>query len=147
MRVSLRGGALALLLLASSGCHTFEPATVESLSPGHGVRARLSVVGVERVSERLGEEIPVLEGTFVSADSESVLFHVWRTDLAVRTFQPGQIEVPLPRGEIVGLERKRLSLLRTGALSAGIAGGVYLLLRSLWGGAGGFLGIGGGDGI
>lgn len=120
---------------------------MESLVPGLDVRARLSAVGAEQVRERIGEETPVLEGTFITADSESVLFEVWRTDLALRTFQPGRIEVPLPRGEIVGLERKRLSLLRTGVLGAGIAGGVYLFLRALWGDAGGFLGLGGGDEI
>ena len=144
---SLRVSALALLLLACSGCHTFEPATLESLAPGHAVRASLSAAGAERVRERIGEGAPLLEGTFVTADPESVLFEVWRTDLALRTFQPGRIEVPLPRGEIVGLERRRLSLLRTGALGVGIAGGIYLLLRAVWGDAGGFLGVDGGDGI
>jgi len=111
------------------------------------LRARLSEGGVARVADLTGDRRSTLDGTLVRLDAGTAVLSVWRTDVIAPSFEPGQLEVPLETSHIVGVEVKRFSHLRTGAVVAGVAAGLYLLLRVVWGGAGGFLPGGGGDEI
>jgi hypothetical protein len=149
--VRARAGARARLAIVALGvvlgsaCYTFEPVGVEALGPGNGVRARLTPAGAQLLGELTGDPSNVLEGAFVSGQPDRLRFALWRSDLARPGFRPGQVEIELPRGDVVEVERKRLSRLRTGLLSAGLVGGLLLLIDALGSGAGGFL-SGGDDG-
>lgn len=146
VRGPCRRTSTALLLLAtlslSAGCYTFESSTIEAVRPGMDLRARLSPSGVETVTELTGEPRTSVDGRLERMDGETVVLSVWRTDLIGSNFEPGRLELPLPRAQIVGLEEKRLSHLRTGGVVAGITAGLYLFVRVVWGGVGGILSSG-----
>ena len=149
-RWNVRTGLLLLApFLLCAGCYTFDAAAIESVRPGMDVRARLSAVGRERVTDLTGDRRGTVDGSLVRTDAETVVLSVWRTDLLASNFEPGRLELPLQRDDIVRLERKRLSVPRTGGVFAGMAAGLYLLVRFLWEGAGGgsLPGDGGGDDI
>ena len=145
VRRRARTAVLGLGAALCAGCYTFEPVAVEALGPGNGVRARLSPAGAQRLGELTGDPSTELEGAFVSVQPDGLRFSVWRNDLGRRGFQPGRIEIEMPRGDVVGIERKRLSRWRTGLVGAGLLGGLALLIDALGAGAGGIL-SGGDDG-
>lgn len=135
----VKGHLLLTTLLLSAGCYTFRPASIESLPPGSTVRARLSPAGTAEVTALTGEPSERIEGSFVRLGPDSIVLEVWRNDLraAGPVFAPGRLEVPVARRHVLSVSEKRLSYLRTGALSAALGLGLYQLYRLLWADAGG----------
>ena len=131
------------LALGSGGCFTYHSLPPEALRPGVEVRTGLSETGMQRVSDLTGRPPgEVVQGTVVALDPDGMVLELWRTDRDLaqgRTFNPGRVEVPVALTEIVSLEEKRLSRARTGVLAATAGAGLFLLLRSLFGDAGGGL--------
>lgn len=122
----------------AAGCYTYRAAPPESLPAGAAVRARLSPAGAEGVMRLTGDLSPRVEGILVGSGPDSVVLEVWRTDLRTgRTFQPGLVRVAVPRPEVLEVNRKQLSPVRTGALAALVGVGAYQLYRVLWDDAGG----------
>lgn len=147
----LRAPSLALVLLLAGGCATYRPAPdVASVPEGREIRMRLSDAGSDRVGEytATGDRHDV-EGSLVRADADSVVVALWRSDVASGSarFEPGRVEVPLERDQVLLVEEKQLSTVRTVGLVAGLAAGVYLIFDQLFGGstAGGIEGGGGPD--
>lgn len=141
---------LPALVLTCTGCYTFRPAAPESLLPGTAVRTLLSPSEAERVTGMMGRSSgAVVHGTLLRIGPDSLVVEVWRTDFqGGRAFSPGRVGLALERNRILELEEKRLSYWRTGGVASGAAVGLYLLIRAVWGGAGGGLEGGGpGNGI
>jgi hypothetical protein len=145
--IELRRWPAAVLVLATLvGCETFQPASLDSLPPGSRVRALLTDHGAERMGElRRGGDDERVEGMLMSTGPDSLVLEVWRTDLATAAvFDPGRVRVPLGRADVLQISERQFSTLRTGALLAGLAGAAYLLIETIWNGAGGTVDGGGG---
>lgn len=133
-----------LALLACAGCYSFQPAPIESLLAGSAVRAHLNQRGVQQVAALTGESTDQVDGTLVRTHADTVVLSIWRADLGDQlAFDPGRVQLLLQRQDLARVAERRISYLKTGALAAGIAGGLYLLIQTLWDSAGG--GAGGGN--
>ena len=115
--------SLNLLVLVSmlSGCYSFVPVELESLSEGETVVARVSREDAERFGEVLGRTDQVLEGTVLESTSAGVLLDV---EVATRQvgfrFEPLGQRVRLNRTEIQELDRRELDRWRTTTLVTAI---------------------------
>lgn len=139
---------LALLAVAVTvGCTTYEPATLQSVRPGMGVRAQLTDAGESQVEEYVGrEETEQVEGTLLGVSADSVFLELWRADMVTnRSFQAGKIRVPVERAQVLDVERKAISPARTAGLAAGLVALGYVLYSEVFGGSRGG-GVGGGGG-
>lgn len=114
----LHRSVLGLALVALTGCYSYTLAPVESVSPGTGVRARVTPAEAARLARILGRENRVLSGEFVGEEDGGLLLQVGSVaDPATgRLFQ----RVTIPRAELVELEIRRLDRWKT----AGVAGAV-----------------------
>jgi hypothetical protein len=121
---------LALVLLAGSGCYTFQPAT--DVQPGLDVRTRLNVEAALRRSQGLDDPIRYIDGRVVEHGSESLSLDV----LIARSssvFQ--QIEmrdtVTIMNTEIESILERRLSVGRTLLVSAAVVGGAIAVVAGI----------------
>ena len=133
----------SLLVIAAtvcvSGCHTFQPASVADLSPGEGMRARVTGAFSDSLSTILGVDTRLVEGTYVEGTGSSVYI-----DIPVASgFQGMRLQtlsqrVEIPTTAFLGVERKQLSKGRTGlALGAAVAASTAIILSQLGGDTGG----------
>ena len=139
---------LVVGVLASAGCSTFKPATLDSVPLGTDVRLQLTDAGEARVEEFVGREgSEVIQGTLLRANRDSLSLETWRADMvATRSFQAGRIAVPLGRADVIGVEQKEFSAARTAGLTAALLGVGFLLITEVFGGSEGTGITGGGPG-
>jgi hypothetical protein len=120
-----KGMRNALLVLGTavfaSGCYTYVPAQFTTIPIGEGVRVYLSQAGVDRLRQVGGEALPgitdrpVLNGRLVRRDASEFSLQV-----PVGTRQAGfhmaelDQQVTLPVSDLVQVEHRRVSGLRTG---------------------------------
>lgn len=114
-----RLGVIALCALFSTACYTYQ--IVESPAPGTNVRAALTVEGAVRQSEFLGEPVRNLSGRLVTADDDLVRLDVI-TASSRGTFNDIVIRdtLSIPGDQIVALEQREVSWIRTGVIAAAI---------------------------
>lgn len=113
-------------LIAASGCHTFQPASVDVLAPGQTVRARVTGAFSDTLSTMLTRaDAREFEGVVVESTGSSTFL-----DIPVEQgFEPGMRHqtlsqrVEIPDAAFVEIEIKELSRGRTLA-AAGLAGAV-----------------------
>ena len=126
--------------LATMGCHTFRPVSLEELDPGMEIRARISASQAAELSEYLPtQDDRLIEGTVLSASPGQLFLQVPVTTRNV----PGQMEtlgqrLEIPSEGIFEVEQKELDRSKTGLLTAGVAlltG--YVLYATLEGGSSG----------
>lgn len=120
-------------LPALAGCYTYSAAGDEPLAAGTAIRVRLSPAGTRTVQEQSGEAFgSQIAGRLVETTGDSTLFRVPRSvdqpALGGQSRQPETMYVRLrvPDSQVLAIERRRFSYLKTGALVA--AGGVALRL-------------------
>lgn len=139
-RVGLRRAAVACTsAVLLTGCYTFAPVPLESVTPGDEVRARLAPEGRDRLERELFVEVQVLEGTVRSLEEGYLVMDVpWAVrETGFHSEQLTQL-VDLGRAEYFELEERVIDGLRTGLVvaGAGAAAGV-MLARILAGDTGG----------
>jgi len=132
------------------GCATYHETSLEALTVGGEVRARLSDSGSRRLEEvTAGNDSDQVDGTLAGVGADSLVLEVWRSDLVTGgAFRPGRVRVPFQRGEVIEIQERRVSYLRTGVLlGAVVVAGAVLISESIGGGRAGGQGGGGGPEI
>ncbi len=115
---------LALLMPALlAGCYTYAPVPSSSLSPGTGVRARVSATAAERVAPLLGvSDARVLTGTLIDNQSGTLIVEV--PTLAQASVGTGgqslNQRISIAPTDLVEIESRKLDRQRTG-LVVGVA--------------------------
>lgn len=111
-------------------CYTYAP--VQAPMPGAHVRASLTVEGAVRQSEILGRPSRNLNGKFVSLDSGMLALDV------ITASTRGQLReivlrdtLRIPLDQLVVLEERELSWVRTGVVAAGLAVAAVVGVNSL----------------
>jgi hypothetical protein len=136
-RCLTRAVAAVLLTLQLAGCYGYA-VTQEPPEPGESVRARLTPGGRVWMAENVGRSRETVDGTFVRAQDNALVFTTWRTDLPGATqFRTSIDTLRIPQQHVAAFEEPRLSVGRTAILVAGIAGVVALAFSELGGIGGG----------
>ena len=142
-------GLVCTALTVVSGCSVYMPTELEQVRPGSTLRVRLDDSAVGRVQELTrSPQDGSVAGALLGVSPDSLVLSIWRTDL-VNTgvaFRPGTVRVPLHRSDVVSVERKEVSTLRTGVLLTLLAGGAFFALKEAFGGSRGGISGGGGGG-
>lgn len=134
-----KGTFLALLVATLSGCHTFQPASLEDLAPGVGVRARVSGAFADSLRSILPGEDRVFEGTYVEARGSAIYIDVpVMSEYQGMRLQTLRQRIEIPENAFVEIEQKSLSRSRTGlAAGAVVVAGVALVIAQLSADSGG----------
>ncbi len=120
-RHCLRVG-LALTLLATAACYSYQPIAYEQVQPGTRVRARLTPQESQRLAEYIGYTSRDLDGQVVGHDDGSLLLEV-----PGRTAQQGAEvrrfvqRVDIPQSSLVEIEERRLNRTKTFVAIGGAA--------------------------
>ncbi|MBT8488193.1 MAG: hypothetical protein KJO65_05105 [Gemmatimonadetes bacterium] len=128
------------LILVGTGCHTFQPASVDTVAPGERVRVRVTGAFSDSLATLLQrEDARTFEATVVSEAGTSMFLDVpVQQELRGMRFETLNQRVEVPTSAFVDLETKRLdkgrSLLAGGALAAAIGAFVVIELSKESGG-------------
>ena len=133
MTLLRRAALLAVAVGMSTACYSYRP--IEQPRPGSAVRASLTVEGAVRQSEFLGEPIRSLTGKFVTTDAAGVHLDII-TGASRGTFNDIVLRdtLAIPTNQIVVMEERELSWIRTGVLTVGAAIVAGVAIGSLTGG-------------
>lgn len=123
------------ICMLSSGCFTYQPADFSTVPMGGGVRVYLSQAGMNRLRELGGDALPgagtrpVVSGTLVSRTPDQFSLQIPVATRAVG-FHTAAIEqqVTLAVADVVQVELKKVSGVRTAALTAAGAGAIGYLI-------------------
>ena len=118
---------LVVSAVVASGCYTFQP--VRQASPGDQIRARLTIEEAIRQSQDRDTPIRVLDGTVRRSESDRIDLEVVtaRGQTLQENFQfATSYSIPLTGIEEMSL--RKLNPVKTGALLATLAAGLYLIL-------------------
>lgn len=114
---------LLLAVVATSGCHTFQPVTVGELTPGTSVRARVTGAYADTLEALLQrDDAREIEGTVVSDAGSSVLLEV-PVEQTLRGMRLSTLNqrVEIPTSAFVEVETKQLDRTRTFAVAGAAA--------------------------
>lgn len=143
------GPALVVLILTLglSGCFSYQPVLDGSPEPDAEVRLRLSAPAAVALSERTGRTIRSVEGVLLEATSDSLTVDVrWGAIYAGTPLEGRRDVLAFHRSEVVEIDRREFSRVRTGIVAGGLAAAALLILRSFTGGGGDQGGTGPGPG-
>ena len=128
-RITIVGVSLLL-----SGCFRYVPVQLDAAPPGNEVRVELTRVGFAELPELPNNTGPDLNGTLLRVDSDRLFLrvpvHVRLDGLVTQTVQQ---ELAIPAREVVQLERRELSRMRTGlSIGGGLAtlGVIFLSFKA-----------------
>lgn len=113
-----------VLLPFLAACYTYAPVDPAGISPGMGVRARVSAAAGERIAPLLGStQARLLDGTVVEASSDTMILEVptvVRAEIgpSVQTLRQ---RVSLGRADVLEMESRKLDSFRTRVLVGGVA--------------------------
>lgn len=128
-------GLALLLLLALSGCYAYVPVVDDGLTPGDDVRLRLSAPTATTVSERVGHPIRSVEGPLLVLTSDSLRVDVgWGAIYAGTVFEGRRDTLQFHRSQVLEVDRREFSRVRSGLAAAALTAGVVALIRSITGG-------------
>lgn len=114
-----------VVLLAATGCHTFQPASAGDLTAGQSVRVRVTGAFSDSLASVIPDRDPrELEAVVASRDGASLFLDVpVQHELRGMRFETLSQRVEIPTSALVEVETKRLHKGRTIA-AAGIAAAV-----------------------
>lgn len=145
----LRGIGLALaFVVALSGCFGYVPVVEGDPEPDAEVRLRLSNQAAAEISAQTGRTVRSVEGTLLRTTSDSLVVDVhWGAIYAGTPFEGRRDTLGFARSDVVEVDRREISRLRTGLVGGGLVVAALLILRSFTGGGGdsGTPGPGNGD--
>ena len=143
------GPALVLLLLAFglSGCFSYQAVLDGNPEPDSEVRLRLSAPAAVALSERTGRTVRSVEGVLLQSTPDSLTVDVrWGAIYAGTPFEGRRDILAFHRSEVVEIDRREFSRVRTGIVAGGLTAAALLILRSFTGGGGDQGGTGPGPG-
>lgn len=129
----MRTALYFLATAASTGCFRYVPATLDAVPVGAEVRAVVSTEAQVRLRDSLSLDARPLTGALVERETDRVMFQV-RTGSGASEFgsQPLFQRIGLGRGDVLRVDERRVSLVRTGLLAVGIAGAaVFIAVEGL----------------
>lgn len=126
------GSALAILGLASAGCYSYVPISLQSAASKQDVRLRLTENAAARLAKDLGTFSTLVDGQLAGEGPDSVSLGV-PIDRTYRGTTVGTTTQTLflARSEIVEVRRREFSRSRTVLASAGIVVGFGVLAAGI----------------
>lgn len=122
------GLAFVLALSGAGACHTYVPATLESVPEGAAVRALLSTEAQTRLHQRSGMDLRELHGTLIRKASDRLLFEVRVPEAAdAYTGRPLYQRLDVTPADVLRLDRRQVDGVRTGLMIGAAAGAAALL--------------------
>lgn len=125
---------LSLAVIATTNCYSYVPARLESVPLGSSVRALLSTEASASMSARLGYAAGTLSGRLVANSDQGVLLLVRAPGTGV---QPGSAalfqRVDVARPDVLRVDLRVLSKVRTGGLVAALLGAATIALVQAFG--------------
>ncbi len=106
------GILLSTSLLVTAGCYHYVPTRLGETSPGMEVRVLVSPEQAGRLNQEIGTETELIRGRLVDQLDEALLIETRVLGSRTRMYQ----RVRIPLGEVVGVEARKLSQLKTGLL-------------------------------
>lgn len=129
-----------VVIFAATGCHTFQPSTIDEVGPGQAIRARVTGAYSDTLSTMLQRaDARVVEGTVVERTGTSTLLEVpVNQSLEGIRFRTLSQRIAIPDGAIQVVETKELDRVRTfGAAGIGAALVIAIVVNQLSGESGG----------
>lgn len=121
-----------VLCVGLAGCQSFQPLPREELEPGTQIRAHLSAVGTGHLAEARGDASPTVTGRAVTVDGAQLGLEYWRNDLRLaRQFRAQRDTLWLPWSEVIRVDERRFSAIRTGLFVGGLAVGTGIIVAAL----------------
>ncbi|HEX7051775.1 MAG TPA: hypothetical protein VF188_16335 [Longimicrobiales bacterium] len=133
-RAHRRGVAfIAIAAAAGPACYSYHPAELAHVQPGEQVRVVLEDAGYRRIAPAAAADAePRLEGRFQGATADSLALSIWIGQAYRGTpFQTAHQTVQLPRDEVIRIERREISTLRTALTAAGVVGVLAYLIANI----------------
>jgi hypothetical protein len=143
--VRLRSAAAAALIAVLGGCYSYGPHRGGELPQATKVRVHLSSTVDVRLPEVTANNVALLEGEIVRADSAELVISasmVWSNSGYEQLGQGATVAIPVSK--IGSIEARRFDVLRTAGLAGLVVGGTAATFAANTGG--GVRGGGGGGG-
>ena len=131
---------LIVCLTSLSGCYTYQRSSAAEIGPGQDVRVRISGAYADSLGPILmTDDARVVEGSVVGRDNGSLMLEVpVNSQLQGIRMETLRQRVEVPAEELVDVEVKELSKLRTyGTLGLIVGAGVAIVVAQLSGDSGG----------
>jgi hypothetical protein len=110
------------------GCQSYTPVTLSSVPAGTSVRLSLTDRGRVALGQTVGSGVESLEGTVRTVDSGTVQLAVDRVRGIDGTDRRWNQElVTVPRDAVATASVRKVSIVRSALVAAGLAGGVLLV--------------------
>jgi hypothetical protein len=114
-------------LVVTAGCFHYVPVETAAYPQGTPLRAQLDTLSSFELSAITVNNIDEVEGELVRQDERQlILSATWLQAVTGNGFTGNGWTVYIPEGNITGLQRKRVSLWRTGVVFGGIVVGTWL---------------------
>lgn len=131
----LWAGLAIVSLLGLTGCYSYQPVIRDDLSPGDPVRLRLSAAAAEELSDRVGLPVRSLEGPLLRMTPDSLRVETgWGAYLAGTVFEARRDTLQFHRNQVLEVDRRDFSRVRTGILIAALAAVGVAIIQSIGGG-------------
>ncbi len=106
------GVLLSTSLLVTAGCFHYMPTRLGETSPGMDVRVQVSPDQAALLNQQLGTRGELIRGRLVDQFDEALLIETRVVGSRTRIYQ----RVRIPRGDVVGVEARKLAPVKTGFL-------------------------------
>lgn len=128
---------LAAALVLATGCYSYTPTRVESLSPGQSVRVRLSIEETERLEEMRRSDSRLLEGTVIERSANQIMVDSPVTRLDPMTGTRALLQtLDIPVTGILEVELRERDDLKTAVFVGGLAVAAAIAISVAMGGDG-----------
>jgi hypothetical protein len=121
-----------LFLTVLGGCYTYQAVLGEDLGPGDPVRLRLASEPAQRLSARVGSAVRSVEGPLLRTTPDSLRLSVtWGAYYAGTMFEGRQDTLQFHRSEVLEVDRREFSRVRTGVVVAALTTAVVVLFKAI----------------
>lgn len=125
-------GLAILLLIALSGCYSYQAVLGDDLSPGDPVRLRLASEPAQQLSDRVGSTVRSVEGPLIRITPDSLRVGVeWGAYYAGTMFEGRQDTLQFHRSEVLEVDRREFSRARTGVVGAALVAAIVVFFKSI----------------
>lgn len=127
----IRRAGLLFLALLSGACFTYQTHSTELVKPNEEIRLIVTDAAAMRLTQQFGV-IPPFEGRLSPLSADSFGLAVWvGRGFSGSDFATVRQTVPVLRSDILGVERRQLSIKRTAYFTAGVVVALTILVDRL----------------